>query len=81
MRFTVAGPWVIQLFAIYVLFAAENTSWSVFEILGVVSFIGYNIGQMILQYVFIPSVAAYTTGFDPVPRIDLGSMFQESKED
>ena len=81
MRFTVAGPWVIQLFAIYVLFAAENTSWSVFETLGVVSFISYNIGQMILQYVFIPKVAAYTTGFDAVPRKDLASMFQESKED
>ena len=79
MRFTVAGPWVIQLFAIYVLFAADNTSWSALETAGVVSFIAYNLGQMILQYVFIPSVAVYTTEFEPVKRIDLSSIFRKKQ--
>ena len=65
MRFSVAGPWLIQIFAIYVLFATGIENTSAPEFVGVFTFIAYNIAQMAMQYVLIPGVSAYTTGYEP----------------
>ena len=80
LQVSLPGPWLFQVYAIYVMAYTGLRKLSTTQWLGFFTYLVWNVGQMVLQLIYVPRVNSYTRDYKPNGGSS-SSLFRDPTDD